>query len=111
MITRNINEIIHVRDNWTSIAVPAAGLSESIDETIHLRDGQVRDIDGTHHYTEYINEIVTHYKRAIEIDSTYLTCYSNLGSAYIDLLKDNKFGLLYSKKAAELSPVEALRWI
>jgi protein O-mannosyl-transferase len=53
---------------------------------------------------EYTNEIVKHYKRAIEIDSTYLTCYSNLGSAYIDLMNDNQNGLYYCEKVVAMKP-------
>ncbi|PCI96748.1 MAG: hypothetical protein COB15_09170 [Flavobacteriales bacterium] len=52
----------------------------------------------------YANDIVMHYKRALAIDSTYLTCYSNLGSAYIDLMKDNQNGLLYCEKAIAIKP-------
>jgi protein O-mannosyl-transferase len=51
---------------------------------------------------EYVNEIIRHYKRALEIDSTYLTCYSNLGSAYIDMMQDNQSGIYYCSKAIEL---------
>jgi protein O-mannosyl-transferase len=51
---------------------------------------------------EYVNDIILHYKKAIEIDSTYLTCYSNLGSTYISMLRDYKSGIYYCGRAIEM---------
>ena len=51
---------------------------------------------------QYIQDIVFHYKRALEIDSTYLTCYCNLGSAYIDMVHDYEKGIYYSNKAVTM---------
>jgi tetratricopeptide (TPR) repeat protein len=50
---------------------------------------------------QYIDEIIKHFKKAVEIDSTYLTSLGNLGSAYIDLRGDYKTGILYCSKAIE----------
>lgn len=50
----------------------------------------------------YIDEILFHYQEAIKIDSTYLTCYCNLGSAYIDFLKDYNKGVYYCGKAVQM---------
>jgi len=52
----------------------------------------------------YVEDVIYHYKEAISIDSTYLTCYCNLGSAYIDFLNDNNNGMKYSKIAVEMDP-------
>lgn len=50
----------------------------------------------------YIDDIIFHYKRAIEIDSTYKTCYNNLGSAYVEMKGENEKGIYYSQKAIAL---------
>lgn len=50
----------------------------------------------------YIDEILYHYQEAIAIDSSYLTCYCNLGSAYIDFLKDYNKGVYYCGKAVQM---------
>ena len=49
-----------------------------------------------------IKDIIYHYERAIEIDSTYETCYSNLGSTYIEFVGDNQKGIYYCTKAISL---------
>ncbi len=50
-----------------------------------------------------VKDIVFHFERAIEIDSTYTVCYSNLGSTYIQIIGDNEKGIYYCKKALELN--------
>jgi tetratricopeptide (TPR) repeat protein len=51
-----------------------------------------------------IADMIYHYEQAIEIDSTYEVCYSNLGSTYIEFLGDNDKGIYYCSKALELNP-------
>ncbi|MDF1694180.1 MAG: hypothetical protein P1U56_00010 [Saprospiraceae bacterium] len=58
---------------------------------------------------EYLKEnikddIIFHFKKAIEIDSTFITSYNNLGSAYLSLYNDASKGLQYFLKATELDP-------
>ncbi|MDF1699434.1 MAG: hypothetical protein P1U56_26515 [Saprospiraceae bacterium] len=51
---------------------------------------------------QYIEDIITHYSRAVEIDSSYKSSLSNLGSAYIEMKGDNQMGIIYCKKALAL---------
>lgn len=47
----------------------------------------------------YVTEMISHYKQALSIDSTYLTCYNNLGSVYLNMLHDNQKAKKYFKAA------------
>ncbi len=45
-----------------------------------------------------------YYKKALEIDSTYLTSYNNLCSAYLETARGIHEGILYCQKAVKLDP-------
>lgn len=51
-----------------------------------------------------IEDILYHYTRAVEIDSSYLTCLNNLASSYIEMTGDYEKGIYYSSKALEFDP-------
>lgn len=51
-----------------------------------------------------IEDIIYHYGRAVEIDSSYLTCLNNLASSYIEMLGDYGKGIYYSRKALDIDP-------
>jgi len=57
-VTEYINETIHLWDNWQEVVAPAAGISSSIDDTVHLRDSVTRAVDGANQYTEYLEDEV-----------------------------------------------------
>ena len=49
-----------------------------------------------------VQKIIYHYKEAIRIDSTYVTSVNNLGSVYVNFLKDYKTAIPYCEKAVEM---------
>jgi len=51
-----------------------------------------------------IEDILYHYTRAVEIDSSYLTCLNNLASSYIELTGDYEKGIYYSSRALMFDP-------
>ncbi|GAB4250874.1 MAG: hypothetical protein Kow0079_04450 [Vicingaceae bacterium] len=54
---------------------------------------------GKPEYNELVNKTIYHYKKSIEIDTTYKTSMSNLGAALINYKKDYKEGLKYCLRA------------
>lgn len=57
---------------------------------------------GKEEFNEQVDDIIYHYTRAIEIDSTYTTSLNNLGSAYTTFKKDYKKGINLTMKAIEI---------
>lgn len=51
-----------------------------------------------------IDQLIFHYQEAVRIDSTYLTCLNNLGSAYSILKRDYHQAIYYSRKAIAINP-------
>ena len=51
-----------------------------------------------------IEDIIYHYSRAVEIDSSYLTCLNNLASSYIEMIGDYEKGIYYSSRALMFDP-------
>jgi tetratricopeptide (TPR) repeat protein len=53
-------------------------------------------------FDNHVKEIIHHYKRAIEIDSTYLSSLNNLASSYSTFYQDYHSGIFYAKKALQI---------
>jgi tetratricopeptide (TPR) repeat protein len=51
-----------------------------------------------------IQQIIYHYKESIRIDSNYTTSINNLGSVYVNFLRDYPTAIKYCSKAIEQDP-------
>ncbi|MGE0562679.1 MAG: hypothetical protein AB7O47_12750 [Flavobacteriales bacterium] len=49
-----------------------------------------------------LQKIIYHYKESIRIDSNYLTSINNLGSVYVNFLRDYESAIKYCERAVEL---------
>ncbi len=65
------------------------------------------NVQKNHSYEKVNNDvqkIIYHYKEALRIDSNYVTSNNNLGSVYVNFLKDYSAAIKYCAKAIELKP-------
>lgn len=52
-----------------------------------------------------INRLIYHFKEATRIDSTYSSSWNNLGSVYVNYVRDYNLAITYCKKAIVYNPV------
>lgn len=96
-MTLYTNDIEHLRESAKAHALLANTLYPLVIKEIQQNPNSPQ-------IQKDVQTLIYHFKEAIRIDSTYSTSWNNLGSIYVNYIRDYNQAISYCKKAIEFNP-------